>query len=290
MRERGALLFNSFTLKDAPVYCTAPMFPLLFEIPVFGGLKIYTYGVLVALGFVAGIWWSTREGKFAGIKSNFILDLSFYIILSALIGSRILYIFIDWRRYLEHPIDVIKIWEGGLVFYGGFIGAVLTSIYYIRKHDQKFLRVADVFMPGLALGHAIGRLGCFAAGCCYGRPTDGNAWWAVVFPSNPFSLAPAGVPLIASQLLESAAEFVIFLLLVFLRRRKRFDGEIFLLYLVFYSVSRALLETLRGDSVQGFLIPHVLSTSQFISILLVILAGIIYTRIHKRNDRSKVRL
>lgn len=266
------------------------MFPLLFEIPVFGGVKIYTYGVLVALGFVAGIWWTTREGRRVGIKSDFILDLSFYIIIAALVGSRILYILIDWKRYVEHPIDVIKIWEGGLVFYGGFIGAVATSVYYIRKHRHGFLKVADIFMPGLALGHAIGRLGCFAAGCCYGRQTDPSSWWSVVFPSNPFSLAPAGLPLIPSQLLESAAELLIFLFLAFMGRRKKFDGEIFLLYLVLYSVSRSFLETLRGDSLRGFLIPGILSTSQFISIILVILAAIIYYAVHRKGVRSRIAL
>lgn len=267
------------------------MFPLLFEIPIFGGVKIYTYGVLVALGFVLGIWWTIREGKRVGIRSEFVLDLAFYIIIAALVGSRILYIFIDWKRYVEHPVDVIKIWEGGLVFYGGFIGAVLTSVYYIRKHNQGFLRVADIFMPGLALGHSVGRLGCFAAGCCYGRPADAGSWWSVIFPSNPYSLAPAGVPIVASQVLESATAFLIFLVLAFFSRRKKFDGEIFLLYLILYSVSRSYLETLRGDSVQGFLIPHVLSTSQAISIVLVILAGIIYYRVHsKKSHRSKVSL
>ncbi|HSA59446.1 MAG TPA: prolipoprotein diacylglyceryl transferase, partial [bacterium] len=240
------------------------------------------------LGFVAGIWWSTREAKFVRIKTDFVLDLSFYIIVAALVGSRILYIAIDWQRYVEHPLDVIKIWEGGLVFYGGFIGAATTSLYYIRKHRQSFLKVADVFMPGLALGHAIGRLGCFAAGCCYGRPADPHSWWSVVFPSNPYSLAPAGVPIISSQLLESGSEFLIFLLLVFFRRRKSFDGQIFLLYLVFYSVSRSFLETLRGDSVRGFLIPGWLSTSQFISIGLVILAGFIYYSLHKRSRRTLI--
>lgn len=262
------------------------MFPLLFEIPIFGGVKIYTYGVLVALGFVAGIWWTTREAKLAGIKSDFVLDLAFYIIIAALVGSRILYIFIDWRRYVENPLDVIKIWEGGLVFYGGLIGAAVVSLYYIRKRRQSFLKVADIFMPGVALGHTIGRLGCFAAGCCYGRPADPNAWWAVVFPSNPFSLAPVGTPLVPSQLLEAGTEFLIFLLLIFFRRRKKFDGEVFLLYLVFYSVSRSVLETLRGDSVRGYLIPGLLSTSQFISIGLVILAGIIYYSLHKRSRRK----
>jgi len=262
------------------------MFPLLFEIPLFGGIKVYTYGVLYALGVVAGIWWTTREGRIEKIKTDFILDLSFYIIVGNLVGARILYILTDWRRYAENPLDVIKIWEGGLVFYGGFIGAVLTGLYYIRKHRQSFLRVADVFMPGLALGHAIGRLGCLAAGCCYGRPAAAGSWWTTTFPPNPFSLAPADVPLVPIQLLEAGTAFLIFLLLIFFRRRKKFDGEIFLLYLVLYSVSRAVLETFRGDSVRGFLIPGWLSTSQFISIVLVIFAGIIYYALHKRSRRT----
>jgi phosphatidylglycerol:prolipoprotein diacylglycerol transferase len=261
------------------------MFPLLFEIPLFGGIKVYTYGVLVALGFVAGIWWAVRAGKLARIKPDFVLDLSFYIIVAALVGSRLLYIAIDWQRYAERPLDVLKIWEGGLVFYGGLIGAMAVSLYYIRKHRQSFLKVADVFMPGVALGHGIGRLGCFMAGCCYGRPADPNAWWAVAFPQNPFSLAPAGVPLVPSQILEAAAEFAIFIVLVAVRRRKGFDGQIFLLYLVLYSVSRSVLETFRGDSVRGYLIPEILSTSQFISIGLVILAAIVYYSLHQRNKR-----
>jgi phosphatidylglycerol:prolipoprotein diacylglycerol transferase len=263
------------------------MFPLLFEIPVFGGIRIYTYGVLVALGFLIGIFWTVHEGKIAGVNPDRILDLSFYIILAALVGSRILYIFVDWQRYASHPLDILKIWEGGLVFYGGLIGAILVSIFYLRKYRLGFLKVADLFMPGVALGHGIGRLGCFAAGCCYGSEAEGFPL-AITFPHHPYTLAPAGIPLYPTQLFESAAELLIFLFLVLLRKRKRFEGQIFLVYLALYSLSRAVLETFRGDSVRGFLIPEQLSTSQFISGGLVVFAIVLYWRLRARQKQGSL--
>ena len=266
------------------------MFPLLFEVPVFGGVRIYTYGVLVALAFLAGIFWTTREAriaKIAGVDPDTILDLSFYIVLAALVGSRILYIFVDWQRYASHPLDVIKIWEGGLVFYGGLIGAILMSIVYLKKHRLSFLKVADLFMPGVALGHAFGRLGCFAAGCCYGRVMPSGSFFSVTFPPNRFSLAPAGLPLFPSQPVESVAEFLIFLLLILLRRKKRFEGQIFLVYITLYGISRSILETFRGDSIRGFIIPNLLSTSQLISGCLILIVGVLYFRLRRRTVEGR---
>lgn len=258
------------------------MHPLLFEIPVLGGIRIYTYGALVASAFMIGILWTVHEGKLEGIKFDLVMDLSFYIIIAALAGSRILYIIVDYQRYLDHPIDALKIWEGGLVFYGGLIAAMLTSFYYLRKHRTSFLLVADLFMPGVALAHAIGRLGCFAAGCCYGREAPGFPL-AVVFPQSPLSLAPTGIPLYPSQLLESATELLIFFILVFLRRRKSFNGQIFLIYLVLYGVSRSILETFRGDSIRGYIIPHWITTSQLISGLLIAGCLLLYLRLRKKT-------
>lgn len=260
------------------------MHPLLFEIPVFGGIKIYTYGVLVALAFVTAIYWTVHEAKVAKIKPDTVLDLSFYIILAALAGARVLYIIIDWERYAAHPADIFKIWEGGLVFYGGLLASIITSFIYLQKHRLSFLKVADIFVPGVALGHAIGRLGCFAAGCCYGR-VDTRFFLSVTFPHTRFSLAPAGVPLFPSQLAESLAAFLIFLLLVFLRRKKTFDGQIFLVYLFIYSLARSILEIFRGDSVRGFVIPHWLSTSQMISGFLMIAVIIVYTQLRKKGEK-----
>ena len=267
------------------------MFPLLLEIPILGGIRIYTYGVLVATAFMMGILWTIHEtrqlplGQKNTIKPEQVTDLAFYIILAALIGSRILYVLVDWNRYVSHPLDIFKIWEGGLVFYGGLIGAIFVSLYYLRKHHLGFLKVADLFMPGVALGHAIGRLGCLASGCCYGRVT--HSAFSILFPQSRFTLAPPGIPLFPSQPLESAVELGIFFLLILIRKGKKFDGQVFLVYLILYSISRSILEIFRGDSVRGFIIPDRFSTSQLISAILVFIAIILYAHLRKKTKQEK---
>ncbi len=264
------------------------MFPVLLEIPIFGGIRIYTYGVLVALAFVSAIGWTTREARLAHIKKDFVLDLAFYIVLAALAGARVLYILVDWERYVAHPAEILKVWEGGLVFYGGLLGSIAVSFYYIRKHGYRFFQIADVFMPAVALGHAIGRLGCFAAGCCYGREA-GDFPLAVVFPLNHFSLAPAGIPLLPSQLFESATALVIFGILIFIRRHKKFEGQIFISYLILYGIARSLLELTRGDSIRGYIVPGILTTSQGISGLLILAAITVYLYWRQRHHTVKAK-
>lgn len=260
------------------------MHPLLIEIPIFGGLRIYSYGALVATAFLLGILWTAREGQKAKppLHSEIIFDLAFYIIISALIGSRILYIITDWQRYTDDFLAIFRIWEGGLVFYGGLIGALLTSYIYLRKKKLPFLYVADIFIPGLALGHSIGRLGCLMAGCCYGRHTD--SFFAMTFPQVPYGLAPVGIPLFPSQLLESVAAFGIFLILVMIRKRQHFRGQVFLSYLVIYSIVRSILEIFRGDLERGFVIPRYVSTSQFISLCLILATLFTYSYLRKKNQ------
>ena len=227
------------------------VFPVLFEIPVFGGLRIYTYGVLVALAFLIGIFWTTREARPAGVAKEKIFDLSFYIVLGALVGSRIFYILTHMSRYARTPLEIFKIWEGGLVFYGGFLGAVVAIFLLLRKYRLKFLPTADLFSPGLALGHAVGRLGCFAAGCCHGREALGISW-SVTFPDLPYSLAPAGIPLYPTQIMESLAALAIFISLILVRRRGPPTGRVFAVYLLGYGLLRFLLEPFRGGSARDF--------------------------------------
>ena len=253
------------------------MFPVLLEIPVFGGFPIYTYGLLVALAFLAGIYWTTREARISGVSKEVVLDLAFYLVLSALIGSRLFYLAAEWRHYLSHPIDALKVWEGGLVFYGGLAGAIVATLWYLRQKRLRFLTVTDLFAPGLSLGHAIGRLGCFASGCCHGREAPAH-WWSVTFPDIPRSLAPHGIPLYPTQLIEAALSLLIFFVLLAVRRKKRFTGQLFLTYLLFYGISRALLEPLRADQARTFIIPAWLSLSQLIGLALVLVAGITYWR------------
>lgn len=264
------------------------MHPVLFEIPLFGGLTIYTYGFLVATGFVVGIAWIAYETRRLKLKTAKSIDLVFYIIVAAILGSRLLFLIVnDPMRLLKEPWSLFMVWEGGLVFFGGLIGAVLVSIFYFRRNKMKFLTYVDVFAPAIALGHAFGRFGCLMAGCCHGRPA-GDHWYSIVFPNNPESSAPANIPLYPTQIIESSGELLIFLLLVLFRKHKKFDGQVFALYLILYSILRFFNEMLRGDTDRGFIIENVLSTSQGISMILFT-TGISlmvwgYRRVRKSNE------
>jgi len=250
------------------------MHPELFKL---GPLTIHTYGVLVAAGFLLGLGLAVRQAKKEGIPPDKIVDLGFYILLSALIGSRLLYILINASHYLKNPLDIFKIWEGGLVFYGGLLLAVPTVLWYIKKNSLGVWSIADIFAPSIAIGHALGRLGCFFAGCCYGKTAEGLPW-AVTF-TDPESLAIVGVPLHPTQIYESLGEFINFLILITLRRYKSFNGQLFLTYIILYSVLRFIVEFFRGDVGRGFIMSQ-LSLSQGISILmfLVAVAGLLILR------------
>jgi phosphatidylglycerol:prolipoprotein diacylglycerol transferase len=206
-----------------------------------------------------------------------VADLTFYLIVAAIVGSRLLYMIVEYERFLAHPLDAFKIWEGGLVFYGGLLACIAVSWWYTHLVGWKLRGTADLFMPGVALGHSIGRLGCLMAGCCYGKPVSGDPWWAITFPHQQTTLAPGGIPLIPTQPIESLVEISIFLILIIVRRHKKFEGQVFLTYLIIYAIVRSVLEIFRGDTVRGFVIPDILSTSQLIS-LLVVLASIVYYR------------
>lgn len=255
------------------------MYPVLFQIPLFGGITIYSYGVMVALGFVAAIAWVAYESRRLGQSPSRAMDLLFWIIIAAIAGSRILHVAIaDRERFFANPLMIFRIWEGGLVFYGGFIAAVAVAIWYMRRYKMPVLLTCDICAPAIALGHAIGRIGCFLAGCCYGRVVDAPAWYAVVFPSNTRTFAPTGVPLYPTQLMEVAGELSIFAVLVLLRHWKRFDGQILATWLMLYAIVRAFNESFRGDAERGFLIPGWLSTSQFISIILFAAGAALYVK------------
>lgn len=264
------------------------MHPILFKIPLFGGVPVYTYGALVALAFVAGIFWVGRECRRTGLDARRATDLAFYVILAGIIGSRILYVaLVEWERFLTDPLMFFRIWEGGLVFYGGLIGAVAVAVFYFARYRLPVLAYCDVFAPAIALGHAIGRLGCFMAGCCYGRPVGHDAWYALVFPSHTRSFAPPDVPLYPTQLMESAGEFAIFTILFVLSRHRRFEGQIIATYLICYGALRFVIEFFRGDVDRGFVVPGVLSVSQLISFVMIALSALLYIRyiMHKRRAR-----
>ena len=263
------------------------MFPILFQfpawLPLIGGRALHTYGLMVALAFLFGMLWVRYEAKRLGINPQKMMDLFFYVVVAAIVGSRLLYVFASVPRWWEDPLVFFRIWEGGLVFYGGLIGAVLISVWYCRRHRLKFLTIADVFTPGIALGHVLGRLGCFSAGCCYGHEAPVGSFWSFVFPEGRFGIAPPNLPLYPVQLFESFGELTIFALLFLFRKRKKFEGEVFVLYITLYPVLRTILEFFRGDKVRGFIVEGVLSTSQFISIIWFVLALIFWATLRRRK-------
>lgn len=247
------------------------MHPVLIRI---GPLTIHTYGVLIASGFLLGLALAVRQAKKEGIPQERIIDIGFYGLLAAIVGSRLLFVVINAGYYLKHPLGVFKIWEGGLVFYGGLMVAVPVAIWYIRKHDLDLWKITDVFAPSLALGHAIGRLGCLSAGCCYGKPAD--IPWAVTF-TDPACLARVGVPLHPTQIYEAVGEFLNFMILIMLRKRMSFKGQLFWTYIVLYSALRFIVEFFRGDEARGFIFPG-FSVSQGISVVVGLTAAVVIVR------------
>lgn len=268
------------------------MFPVIFEfpewLPLIGGKALHTYGLLVATGFLVGIFWVKRESVRVGLNPQKMVDLFFYVVLVAIVGSRLYYVFVSVPHWWEDPLVFIRFWEGGLVFYGGLIAAVVTNVWYCRKNRLPFFAVADVYAPGIALGHAFGRIGCFFAGCCYGREAPANSLFAVIFPDTKYSIAPYDHPVYATQLFEFASELVIFLVLFLFRKRKKFDGEVFLVYIILYPVTRIFLEMFRGDKVRGFLIEGVVSNAQVVSFIWVVLATTLWIMLKKKAGKKSI--
>ncbi|HYR46255.1 MAG TPA: prolipoprotein diacylglyceryl transferase [Thermoanaerobaculia bacterium] len=241
------------------------MFPRLVHI---GSFYLPTYGVMLAIAYLTGIWLLRRKALAAGLPEQKIFDFSLYVLASAILGAKLLLVVVEWRRYVSHPADLIEVVRSGGVFYGGLICATVVGIWYLRKHRLPAWQIADMGAPSIALGEAIGRWGCFAAGCCYGKPTSGP--FHVTF-TDPFAHeavgTPLNVPLHPTQIYLSINAFLIFLALQWAYKRRTFDGEVFWLYVLLYAITRGILEVWRGDLVRGFIIPGILSTSQFIGLL-----------------------
>lgn len=241
------------------------MHPILLEL---GPITIYTYGVLLATAYLIGLGLAARRAKAAGLDSAKVLDLGIWVIIAALVGAKALLFVVELPHFTSSWQDFLTLLRSGGVFYGGLVAAIVVCIYQLRKHKLPLWHSGDLFAPGIALGYFVGRLGCLAAGCCFGRPTD--AAWAVTFTDPVANLnvgTPLNIPLHPTQLYESAAGLIIFLILIATERRGRhFAGRTFWLFVLLYSISRFVIEFYRGDD-RGMVF-DMLSTSQFISIVL----------------------
>ena len=258
------------------------MHPILFQ---FGSFHIYAYGFFIVLGFVVATVFAFLKVRKSSVRVSFesAADIFFYTVLSGFLGARLFFVLINFDIYRQHPLQIFKIWEGGLVFYGGLIPAAAVAFGYMRWHRLPVWKLADLISPLIALGLSFGRVGCFFAGCCYGKET--SLPWAITF-RNPNSLARLNVSLHPTQLYDAVNGLAIFLFLSWLEKKKSFDGQIFWLFLFLYSITRFFIEIFRGDP-RGFLFGSLLSTSQGIGLLLAISSLFMLFLMEKIYRRSK---
>lgn len=213
-----------------------------------GNFSVHWYGILVALGFLAGLWTASRRGAKDGIQGEKIVDLGPWLIVGAIIGARTLYVISYWReQFAAKPFpEIFMVQHGGLVFYGGLIGATLAGIIYIRRKKLPLWKVADIMAPSIALGYVFGRIGCLMNGCCFGR--ECHLPWAITFPPGQSGGdVPAGLPLHPTQIYDSLLNLGFYIFLAWLYRRKKFDGQVFAAYLIGYALLRSFVEYFRGD-------------------------------------------
>lgn len=222
------------------------MQPIAFSI---GTLTIHWYGVLVAIGFLLGLWTASRRGMLAGLTQETVMDLGPWLIVGAVVGARTLYVGMFWgQEFAGQPFwNVFKVWQGGLVYYGGLIGSSLACILYALIKKAPLWKLADVMAPSVALGQMFGRIGCLMNGCCYGRPA--NMACAITFPAGHDTHArnQAATPVHPTQIYEAVLTLLLYLTLAWLFRRKHRQGHIFAFYLIGYGICRAIVELFRGD-------------------------------------------
>ena len=257
------------------------MHPILFEI---GKFPVYTYGVLLAAAYLLGLQLAIVRGRKRGLDPNRTMDLGIWIIISALIGAKALLLIVEWDTFKSDPAEIWTLLRSGGVFYGGLIAAVSVALWYLWRHRMPMWTVTDVFAPGIALGHVIGRLGCLFAGCCFGIRAE-NLPWGITF-TNEYAAqnvgTPLNVPLHPTQLYEAGAELLILILLLVTERKGRpFPGRTFWGYMFLYGVSRFIIEFYRGDA-RGMV--GSLSTSQFVSVIIVPLSILMLIYLSRRQS------
>jgi len=250
------------------------------------GFSIHSYGVMLAIGFMVGISLAAKEAVRTGVDPEKVLNLTFWILISSIVGSRIFHCVVFYPQYVEDPLRILKLWEGGLVFYGGFLGAVAASVLYTRLHKMNFWQISDIMIPSVMLGLMFGRIGCFLAGCCFGKSCPADFALGITF-HNHLGLGVKNIPLYPTQPLSAFNAFAIFLILWLYRTKKRFHGELLAIALLLYSITRSLIEILRDDP-RGFvnLGSLSLSESQVVSLAMVAFAVYIFLRVRPRQSLS----
>lgn len=242
------------------------MRPILFK---FFGINIYSYGTMMAIGILSAVVLLDYRAKKRDYNRDNIFDMALAAIICGILGGKLLYIITDFNGVI-HSSDILGVVGSGFVVYGAIIGGAFGVFLYSKFKKWTLLKMLDLAAPCVILAQGIGRIGCFLAGCCYGKETHSDL--GVVFTSSPF--APHGIKLIPTQLFSSAFDILVALFLLWYDKKERKDGRVFALYVIMYSIGRFIIEFFRGDGIRGFV--GVLSTSQFISIFTLILGLLVF--------------
>lgn len=257
------------------------MHPVLFEV---GGWPVYSYGVLLAAAYLAGLQLAVVRARRAGLDAAKVMDFGIYLIIAALVGAKLMLIVVDFPYYRANPREILSLARAGGVFYGGLIAALIVGLLLVRRYKLPIWKTSDLIAPGIALGHVIGRMGCLMAGCCYGKPT--TVPWAITFRNPLASLnvgTPLDVPLHPTQLYDAGAELLILIALLATEKKgKPFAGRTFWIYMLLYAISRYIIEIYRGDD-RGMFFNGMLSTSQIFSIVVVPVSLFMLWRLSKRS-------
>jgi len=270
------------------------MFRTLFSV---GSFEIHTYGVMQAIAFFTAILIAVRMAKREGIDPNIVFDLAIWVLVSVVIGARIWYVIEHFSEYSENPFDVLKIWEGGLVFYGGFIGALIGGSLFLRTRKLRFTKIGDIMAPSLAIGIAIGRIGCFLNGCCYGRISQSCG---ISFPGKEFPPpyadqlrqgliqpgATHSLPVIPTQLYSTLDNLVIFAILIFLSRRKPFQGFLIWLFFGLYGIHRFIIDFFRYYEGAARAL-KIMTLSQAMSLCVIVVSGIALLFLYREHKKNK---
>jgi phosphatidylglycerol:prolipoprotein diacylglycerol transferase len=253
------------------------MHPILFK---FGSYTVYSYGFCIAIGAILGFYYMYREGKKRfGVTFDQSNNLFILLVVAAIVGGKIFLIFEKPSYYFSNPSQLFS--GSGFVFFGSLLFTIPVMLWYFKKIKVPVLGMLDVMAIVTCIVHGCGRIGCFMAGCCYGKPTD--SFLGVMFTDPTCQAEPLNTFLHPTQLYEAAVIFCIMIFLIILQTKKKFNGQVFLSYLIAYSIFRSVLELFRGDIERGFIIKNILSNSQFISLLVITIAFYFYVRLNRSS-------
>lgn len=249
------------------------MHPLIGQ---WGPFSLRWYGLAIAIGILCGAYLANRRAaRLSRHLEERVYEFAFYAVLGGVVGARLWEVIFTWRDYVDNPWDAIAFWKGGMSIQGAILGGLLVTIWFVRKYSLNFWTFADVVAPGLILGQALGRAGCFMNGDAYGVPAPPGAWYGVMYaPGTPAWYAYGPVPLIPAEALEGLLDLVVLAILLLWRPKKEVQGRVFCTYVLLYGVERYFLEYLRGDS----LLIGSVKVQQVVSAVLAIAAAVLLVR------------